>query len=375
MWPGGKSAMAVEGAIDRFAAVAFDPDSWVDALHAMAEATGSARGQLIGLGGPHAVPFNWVTGFPQDALREFVAIDGGNPAINPRVAADVAHPHAEILFETHYDAATACLKSDVYAEFSDRHDIPYGCQTRLLGDNDNMVGLAVLRTRADGRTREADRAAFARIVPHVRAAVRLQLALEGEGARIIAGTLEAMSAAAFLCDEQGRVVDRTPAADALLRDGRLRLSGRAIASPVDGETARLIHAIRAAAGPADGYPPLPARIILRGYPGAPPLWAEVSRLPRHRMALGRGACALVIVRGHALDRVRLLGELRRSYDLSAAEADVALRLAGAENREEIAAARHVSLETVRAQIKALFAKMGVNREAELVALLAPMLRG
>lgn len=367
--------MAVEEAINRFATVAFDPDGWIDALHTMAEATRSARGQLIGLGGPRAVPFNWVTGFPEDALAEFIKIDGGSAAVNPRVAASVADPHGDILHELHYDAARSRLTSDVYVEFGERHDIPFGCQTRLLNDQDNMIGLAVLRTRSDGRSSEADRAAFSRIVPHARAAVRLQIALEGQGASIIAGTLEAMSAAAFLCDDAGRVVEKTPAAEALLQAGRLRLIGRTLASHGDGETLRLNQAILTAASPVVDASSLPRRIILRGYPGATPLWAEVSRLPRHRMALGRGACALVIVRGHALDREKLLGELRRSYDLSTAEADVALRLAGAESREEIAAARRVSLETVRAQIKALFGKLGVNRESELVALIAPMLRG
>lgn len=56
------------------------------------------------------------------------------------------------------------------------------------------------------------------------------------------------------------------------------------------------------------------------------------------------------------------------------EADVALRLAGGESRESIAASRSARLSTVRAQLKSAFAKLGVGREVELAAMLGGLLR-
>src|SRR3546814_16288259 len=120
----------------------------------MADVTGSARGQHIGIGGPAVVPFNWVTGFPEKALAEFVTIDGGNPAINPRVAAANIFPDEPVAFERHYDAVRPALKNSIYADFSATYDIPYGCQAKLLEAESGFVGLAALRTARDGGSEE-----------------------------------------------------------------------------------------------------------------------------------------------------------------------------------------------------------------------------
>jgi DNA-binding NarL/FixJ family response regulator len=62
------------------------------------------------------------------------------------------------------------------------------------------------------------------------------------------------------------------------------------------------------------------------------------------------------------------------FGLSVAEADIALALARGATREDIAAARKSSVQTVKAQLKSTFAKVGVSREVELVSMLGEMLR-
>ncbi|XHR99262.1 hypothetical protein ACFB49_08570 [Sphingomonas sp. DBB INV C78] len=382
-WPGtvlmgtmrGRDQISLE-AIDRFGAAALEPSNWLPALQSLADATRSARGQLVGIGGPAAIPFNWVTGFPDDALAEFVAIDGGNPAINPRVAAAARFPSDEVVFEKHYDAVRPHLKSSIYADFSATHDIPHGCQAVIGQGADGMVGLAVLRTARDGTTSEEDRAAFARIVPHVRAAVRLQVALEQQGAKLVAGAFETMGVAAFLCDGAGKVVSHTPSADRLLSQRRLKLSGGVLLASIEDESGKLRRAInRVATVPPDQPPPPSSTVMLRGAPGEMPLLAEIARLPTNAWTFGAGARVLVVVKGRKPRSENMVDALMAAYGLSQAEADVALRLLDAEGRETIAAARGVSLDTVRAQIKAIFAKLEVNREVELISRLAPIIHG
>ncbi|MDB5425131.1 MAG: transcriptional regulator,LuxR family, partial [Phenylobacterium sp.] len=58
--------------------------------------------------------------------------------------------------------------------------------------------------------------------------------------------------------------------------------------------------------------------------------------------------------------------LRFAFGLTLAEAEVALALASGQPRELIAAHRDVALGTLRQQVKAIFAKVGVSREAELI---------
>jgi len=56
------------------------------------------------------------------------------------------------------------------------------------------------------------------------------------------------------------------------------------------------------------------------------------------------------------------------FRLTAAEARVAMALLDGSNAEEIADNLRVGRETVRTQIKAIYSKTGVRRQAEFIAL-------
>jgi DNA-binding CsgD family transcriptional regulator len=71
--------------------------------------------------------------------------------------------------------------------------------------------------------------------------------------------------------------------------------------------------------------------------------------------------------------------LRQAYGLSPAEARLAAEIGKGRDLKEIAAGHGVSEGTVRAQLKAIFAKTDTHRQAELVALInrliSPLLKG
>ncbi len=60
--------------------------------------------------------------------------------------------------------------------------------------------------------------------------------------------------------------------------------------------------------------------------------------------------------------------LRQAFGLTRAEAVVATMIAGGDTPAEIASHRNVSVETIRAQLRVLYAKTNTNRQAELVRL-------
>ena len=62
--------------------------------------------------------------------------------------------------------------------------------------------------------------------------------------------------------------------------------------------------------------------------------------------------------------------LRGLFDLTPAEARVAQGIGGGQGVDEIAARLGISRETVRVQLKAVLSKTGLNRQAQLSALLA-----
>jgi DNA-binding CsgD family transcriptional regulator len=65
-----------------------------------------------------------------------------------------------------------------------------------------------------------------------------------------------------------------------------------------------------------------------------------------------------------------VADLRFRFRLTPAEARIALGIAEGATLAAIAEARGVSVSTARTQLKSVFAKTNVHRQAELVALLA-----
>jgi DNA-binding CsgD family transcriptional regulator len=233
-----------------------------------------------------------------------------------------------------------------------------------------LVGLAVLRTHREGHITEPERAVFASLAPHVRAAVRTQAALEGNGAALLAGAMDALSIPAFVCDRTGLVKALTPAAEQLvlgnralqLKEGRLRASQSADARELE-------NAIGVAAqGHARPDAPLLRTVILRSSDkDAAPTVLDVIALPSPASELTFVPRVLIVARSSKAANERKTAILQAAYSMTSAEIDIALQLCAGKSPETIATSRKVAIGTVRAQIKTLLAKAGTKRQIEFVA--------
>lgn len=361
--------MSLVALADAFAEAAFDRTGWMYALQLLADLTRSSHAQLIGIGGPAAIPFNWVNDFPERALREFVEINGGSPEINPRVYTSDRAGLLEVVSEAQYRDAEAHLASDVYLDFARDHDIQHGCQAKLFEAPHGIIGLALLRGAADGPTTAADRSLFGEAARHARSAVRIGMALDRSGAAYVSGALDSLSAAAFICDLDGNVESMTEAAEQLLRNGRLVVAGRQLSAAHRAEAATLAEAIgRMRRGGA-----MHGAVALSGLPAAALLVLDIAVVPPGAWSISPQPRLLVLARGGRADAAETIHLLGIVYGLTEAEAAVAAMIAIGQSRETVAEQRRVSLATVRSQLKTIFAKLGVTREGELVAKLAPLL--
>lgn len=366
------AAMPLKDWNDLFLAAALEPDRWPEALAEMAVRTGASHGQLIGVGGARDIPFNIVTDLEERRLREFVELDGGSPALNFRVAASVQGMargnYDALLHEVDYDAALPLLQSNRYVQWCDEVDIPYGCQTNLVVDRAGFIGLATLRKRRDGRTNARQRKIFAEASVAARRAVRLQERLEGEQALLLAGAFEAIAATAYILDGAGRLQAMTRSAEQLLSDGHVALRDgylEAAGTPLSlGQAAATLVA-------ADGMDHV--RLRLDNLRSPQPLFLEGFRLPAHAWSLGRTPQSIIVVKPPARDRAGIAALLSILYRMTAAEADVAIRLFEGKSRAEISDARSVTVETIRGQIKTIYAKTGAAGEAALMRLLAAIM--
>lgn len=347
-----------------FGEAAIDAQAWRPAIRALASATGSSQGQLIILGGPAMAPAN-LCEMPDCIESELLSFDGYSPAVNFRVAAADRAKTMQTVWERDYDRVRPHLRSGDYDDFVHRWDHPLGCQTTLIREADMLVGLALLRSARDGRTTEADRALFGIVAPHVRAAVRTQLALGRRDAQLLSAGLEATTAAAFICDAVGNVTSLTARAEAMLADdSMLVLRGRRLAMKGPADHARLEAALeRALRYDVVSLTDPQQTLVFRG--AAAPVVVQIDALPALEPRLALSPRVLVVVRS-ASGRAPDAAVLRQAFGLSPSEALIALELYAGRSREEIAAARGAAVGTVRQQVKTVLHKAGVSREADLL---------
>jgi len=273
----------------------------------------------------------------------------------------------ELLTDAGLVSARERRRSFIYAELASQ-DIPFICATSLIKGGDHNVGLAVLRSHSQGEIDADQLRSFSAIAPQVRAAVRTQAALEGKAAQLLSGALEALALPVFICNAAGCVCAMTLGAEALvsgrngiaLKQGWLRLER-------PDETRDLATAIqRAALGLTQPVEPLTATLLAHRQ-ACKPLVLDVVSLPRRPYSFGFEPRALVVVHSKQPNQRRSHFLLQAAYHLTAAEVAVALQLATGLAPEVIAVNRSVSIGTVRAQIRAIYTKLGVRRQIELVA--------
>jgi len=351
---------------DAFARAALDGELWLPTLQDLADATASSRAELVGFTA-EAPAFNWTTGIDDACMAHFRSFDAADPGLNFRLAAAERAGVGKTVHEADYAAVMPGLTGEAFVEFCEDWGMTFGCQATLTVEGGLLIGMSVLRSRRDGVTTAGQRALFAALTPHVRAAVRTRAALEGQGAELIAGALQAMATPAFLLDALGQVRNLTPAAEALVSAGdRVRLQSGRLRGSSPREDEALRQAVARAAASAAGMTG-EGVVALRGANGqGEPLVLDIHVLPREPWTFGFRPSVLVVARKPSRGRRRVAELLVQAFGLTAAEADIAEQLSRGVSREEIARSRGVSLGTVRIQIKAIFRKLDVSREGELI---------
>lgn len=201
----------------------FEDQGWERAVNAIVEATGSAAGHLLGIGGPLLIPLNVFSG-DVPGIKRYLGDPRFHGATNWRVGS-VTVPLA-IQHEPHYAAYRLSHDTSDYDDAASDLDIMFGCQSALLLDSHNMLGLALLRGRRQGPCTPETLEAFSLLRRQLARAVRMQMALDGEAAEMMVGDEAALHGATLLLDRHGNLCALSSAAEHLFdAGGPLRLSG------------------------------------------------------------------------------------------------------------------------------------------------------
>lgn len=243
--------------------------------------------------------------------------------------------------------------------------------------------LAVLFPARRGGIRPAEARRLSLLVPHLARAIEtqrpFQLLLRRFGAVLAA--LDHLGLGVLIVREDGGVLVSNREAERILEaDDGLRRGSRSRVRAADGEADLRL---RAALQRAERAARLEEkeRITTLALPrraGGEPYLADVVPLRDHGDELGAGfrGVLLVVVDPDHRELISVEG-LARSYGLSPMETLVCRMLAQGATLREIAETRGVSLDTVKTQSRAIYAKTGTRNRRELVrravSILPPLL--
>lgn len=216
-----------------------------------------------------------------------------------------------------------------------------------------------------------ERARFQALAPHLRIAVGLFEKLQFAGAEhgVFHATAQGLGLALVVLDRAGRIVSTNALAESLLaEDEGLRRRGEELvfAEPAHQRLlADLMGGRRGVGGPGG----LCRFRIAR--PERGDLVATARPLDLSAIHDGAGALALFLARPVAEAHTDALA-LRDLLGLTAAEARLAAVLAEGHSLVEAARRMGIAHNTAKVQLRSVFAKTGVHRQAQLVALIASL---
>jgi DNA-binding CsgD family transcriptional regulator len=359
--------------IDSFQTAALGGGGWEEAIRGFAHATGSRSMQLTGISAGSSVLFNVIPDIDPAINAAFAE----SIPYNPRIPAIVQATVLEVIADCDLITPDEYRRCRFYQEVTRPFDIPYVCMASLERSEDAFIAVAALRSHQDGHITGPQRELFTKLIPHMRAAIRMQLALEHQGAELAAGMMGALSIAAFLCDGGSKVRYSTPAAERLL-DGNpgIRLVDGSIGALQPRDNRALAEAIEAASRAPTGLNAPVSRtvVIAPNAPGAAPLVLDVFALHTRQVfeLWSFAPKVLVVARGPRGTELQKREILKAVYGLTPAECGIALKLAAGKDIESIAAERTCTVGTVRQQVKGILTKTGVSRQLELAALVAQL---
>jgi DNA-binding CsgD family transcriptional regulator len=236
-----------------------------------------------------------------------------------------------------------------------------------------LARLRIARRRDEAAFEGSHKRLCEQLLPHLRRAIQIHARINRTTSErdLYAGAVDQLSVASVVLDERGRVLSTNKLAHALLqqRDG---LSLRDNELLVDDRRANtqlqelVVAAISAQLAGTTGM----ARALRVSRPsGRSELGLVIRPVPVSAWSEGQSSpCIAVFISDPEQQKSASQQLLTELFELTPAEARLAIELARGLSLAQLSEAQNISQHTARAQLKAVFSKTGVSRQAELVRL-------
>jgi len=265
--------------------------------------------------------------------------------------------------------------SEFYKQFLKPLDILYAIGADIVTDDGIHCRFRASRPHRERPFSPADKALCEAVLPHLKRAVILhsQINLIDSERRLYAGTVDRMRVGTVILDQGGMLMKSNAVADAMLREGDgLIVAGGALRAQNPFENRELQRLIRQAmSGPGDGANPGVAEAIsISRRNGRSRIGVVVRPIPHDQWSEGNRRPSVALLIRDPERRAEASREtVRRLFDLTPAEASLALALADGLTLDEAAERLSIRKNTARAHLRSIFSKIGVSRQTTLVRVL------
>lgn len=348
------------------ATAAIDPANWSKALEDIAAATRSRGAILLPVVG--ALPLMWNTPSLDQSVELYVS--GGWFSRDERYLGTPTFLRTGVVTDDDCMPAEARKKSAFYQDFIQRSGLMEFAGVRV-GRDDHIWNMSLQRAAGAEPYSEQELSFLAKLSNQLDVVVKTSQALHLQKGLSALDAFEFSSHAAVLLDRTGKVVNINATAQAMLGDD-LQISGGRLVSPAPQSAERLNGLFRDLFWRMKSalVPPL---VLPKRNGGRLVIYA--MRLPGMSDSPLTAFHSILVITDSDAMQPPSAATLRLVYDLTPAEARLAMALGGGLDLTAYATAANVSKETVRNQLKSVFGKVGVSRQAELAAVLSTLIPG
>jgi DNA-binding CsgD family transcriptional regulator/PAS domain-containing protein len=357
-----------EGLACQFYDAVLEPEKWKGCLSALMSVAGASGAKLIRveMDGPNSTVLEWV-GQSQEAVA---AYESRFCRIDPILLME------DRLAVGHWWSDWAVFgPSYAKTEFQHGFSVPFNIHARLIAplwyEKREAAYIIIERKAEEGSFPAAAPQVLVELLPHLQRVARLHFATRELRAEALLAqrALDHVPVPLFVLQHDGRVLLNNQSADSLIRTSTLvGVNAKLLAARKQQQ--EVSEAIKRATQPSGATV---SWVRLDGERNRSGLMLLVVPLPATSLQARPWQKPLAVmmasrISGGAPSTTKDV--LRQVFGLTPAEARVAIHVADGSSLSDISDKFDVALGTVRGQLKAVFQKLGVNRQAELGRLLA-----
>ncbi len=371
-----KRAAELENLLVRIHEAALEPELWPEILGSIMRLVGGRSAHMMLLESNSLAPALYITrNIDPEAKRLFQTYWYEHDLW---MQAGAKYPARSVVIGQEMVPDATMFASEFYNDFV-RHQNVGRVLSNMFEKNSAMwAHVTAHRAARDEEFGELECKVMRALTPHLATAVAVQVRLSGLEDRLRAteAALDRLPVGVCLIDQTSRITHRNLMAEEILaaNDGIAERSGKLYAAaPRDDR--KLAVQVAAAVATGLGRAGFPGAVLAIGRPSLKRPYSVLvaplirARDPTNGVLGGTRPCAIVLIVDLAQELRYPTALLAERYRLTAAEARLACAILAGSSLQDAADKFGVAIGTARNQLKQIFAKAGVNRQAELVRLL------